>query len=166
MRTRKPNRFKNYDYSCPGYYFVTICVYKMQSVFGIIENEKIKLNNYGRIVERNLNQIPNIFKEIEIDEFIIMPNHVHGVIIIDVVDANFASTTDRTKMLLSKVIQQYKRSCTIEIKKNGLFDFKWQRSFYERIIRNENELLNIRKYIRNNPLNWSLNETIIENLIL
>ncbi len=97
-----------------------------------------------------------------------MPNHIHGIIVInDVGDANFASPTpDRTKMQLSKLIQQFKRAVSLQIKSMNLKqDFYWQRSFYDRIIRNENELFNIRRYIKQNPLNWEL-EKGFENLVL
>ncbi len=76
-------------------------------------------------------------------------------------DANFASPTDRTKMVLSKLIQQFKRSVTIKIKSTQQYsNFKWQRSFYDRIIRNEKELFNIRKYIQQNPLKWGFEKDI------
>ena len=104
-----------------------------------------------------------------------MPNHIHAIIIIG--DAKIASPTlrnvqrnkenivptDRTKMVLSKIVQQFKRICTIEIRNNGLPDFKWQRSFYDRIVRNEKELFNIRKYIEQNPLKWEIEQKYVEN---
>jgi len=96
-----------------------------------------------------------------------MPNHIHGVIIINgVEDAKFASPTDRTKMELSKQIQQFKRAVTMKIKSRKYkTNFNWQRSFYERIIRHETELFNIRRYIHQNPLKWDL-EKGIKNLSL
>jgi putative transposase len=110
-----------------------------------------------------------------------MPNHIHGIIIINslpdknimpVGETNFASPTtspifyDRTKMELSKLLQQFKRAVTMKQKEiANESDFKWQRSFYDRIIRNEKELYHIRKYIEQNPLKWEL-EKDIENLPL
>ncbi len=114
------------------------------------------------------NKIEILHKNIELDYYVIMPNHIHGIIIInDVGDANFASPTiDRTKIELSKLIQQFKHAVTLQIKSMNLKPiFKWQRSFYERIIRNEKELFNIRKYIEQNPLKWEL-EKDTENLVL
>ena len=172
IKSRKPNRLKVYDYSLPGYYFITICTNNMQKLFGIVKEGKMILNKNGILVYQNLIKIPKINKEIELDEYVVMPNHIHSIIINngEVVDAKFASTTvdtDRSKMTLSKVIQQFKRACTIDIK--GItpqIDKLWQRSFYDRIIRNEKELYNIRKYIRENPLRWDIEKNIPQNLDL
>ncbi len=169
ISNRKTNRHKLHDYSAAGYYFVTICVKNMHCILGKVENEKMILNLLGNLVEQFWKNIPKIYTSIEIDEFIIMPNHLHGIIVINVGDANFASQNivkwnahfafptnndDRTKMFLSKVIQQFKRICTIEIRKAGSKNFNWQKSYYDRIIRNEKELYNIRKYIKYNALKW------------
>jgi len=193
MRTRKPTRLKFYDYSLPGYYFVTICGNKMKCVFGDVRNDKMLLNEFGKIVNENLKKISILNKNIEIDKFIVMPNHIHAIIIVG--DANFASQngdnkrnakfgntknemfentrnarfafpTDRSKMVISKIIQQFKLACTIDIKKLGSTNFKWQRSFYDRIIRNERELYNIRNYIQQNPMKLELAEDMVENIEL
>lgn len=130
------------------------------------------VNDFGKIVAKNLLRINILHNNIEIDYFIVMPNHLHFILIVNVVDAKFASTTneppeDRTKMLVSKIIQQFKRASTLEIKQQNAGEkFRWQRSFYDRIIRNEKELYNIRKYITENPLKWQLEKNITENLEL
>lgn len=176
MRHRKPNRLKYYDYSNRGYYFVTICVQDMKCIFGEIVNKEVKLNDYGKIISESLKKIPIIHNILDLDYHVIMPNHLHAIIIVG--DAKFASSiecniqdinenivpTDRTKIVLSKIIQQFKRICTFEIRNKGVKNFKWQRSFYDRIIRNEKELLNIRKYIHQNPLKWEIEKNSIENL--
>ena len=113
----KPNRLKCFDYSNVGYYFLTLCTYKHQLLFGSIENSKIILNNCGKIVKKNLIKIKEIYEYIEVDYKVIMPNHIHLILIVG--DANFASPTqsnNRTKMTISKVIQQFKRQCTIDIR--------------------------------------------------
>lgn len=106
-----------------------------------------------------------------------MPNHIHGIIIINknVEDVNLTTPIrtfnvkkhhetkieDRTKMELSKIIRQFKRAATLKIRKEeGDYAFKWQRSFYNRIIRNEKELFNIRNYIEPNPLKWNVDNDI------
>jgi REP-associated tyrosine transposase len=165
MKYRKPNRLKYYDYSNGGWYYITICTQDHKNLFGKIIKDKMILNNSGKIVDECWKKIAQLHKNIELDFYVIMPNHIHGIIIINYVieDAKFASSTyDRTKMQLSKLIQQFKRSVTLRIKavKPGL-KFKWQRSFYDRIIRNEKELFNIRKYIQQNPLKWNLEKGTI-----
>lgn len=79
---RKSNRLRNFDYSTSGYYYVTICTKERQEYFGNIINNKMVLNVYGEIVEYHWLEIPKHFPNIELNEFIIMPNHVHGIIII------------------------------------------------------------------------------------
>ena len=161
MKIRKPNRLPVYDYSNPGWYFVTICTHNHEPYFGEIINGKMILNPIGIITDNCWKNIDTLHKHIELDYYVIMPNHIHGIIIINslpVMDANFASITiDRTKMELSKIIQQFKRAVTIKIKESVDYsEFKWQRTFYDRIIRNEKELYNIRRYIEQNPLKRDL----------
>ncbi len=162
MKERKVNRLKDYDYSQDGYYFVTICTRNREEWFGEIQSGKMILNGCGEITKNLWVEIPKHFKNVGLDEFIIMPNHIHGILII-VGNAYMRSLQNRTKMLLSRIIQQYKSSVTREI--NSLqndFCFKWHKSFYDHIIRNEKTLNNIREYIVNNPLKW---ESDIENKI-
>lgn len=182
MKNRKRNRLAEYDYSNPAWYYVTICTQNHKEYFGEIRNGKMILNRTGKLVNQLWKNIEILREHIELDNNIVMPNHIHGIIIINkyVGDANFASSiqtfnvknnhetkiADRTKMELSKIIQQFKRAATLKIRKEkGDSAFKWQRSFYDRIIRNEKELFNIRNYIELNPLRWGLDNDI-ENLEL
>jgi len=177
-KNRNSIRLREYDYSKSGWYYVTICTKDHKEYFGKVKNEDMILNDIGKIADEYWRKIPLHFPYSSLDKHIIMPNHIHGIIIIDCKkDAKFASSTnntsmnvgdanlasqDRTKMELSKIIQQFKRAVTIKIKYNKpISNFKWQRSFYDRIIRNENELYNIRKYIQQNPLKWDLERNII-----
>ena len=81
-RNRKPNRLRNYDYSQAGYYFVTICTQNKQLLFGKIIDRQMVTNDAGRMVERTWNELPKFYRGIQIDQFQIMPNHLHGIIII------------------------------------------------------------------------------------
>jgi len=163
VRERKSNRLRNYDYSESGYYFITIRTNNREECFGRVEGDEMHLNEFGEIARNFWAGIMIHFKCVGIDEFSVMPNHVHGILIIEEVgNAYMRSLQDRTKMLLSKIIQQYKASVTRKI--NSLqhdFHFGWQKSFYDHIIRNEESLNNIRHYIRHNPLKW---ESDIENI--
>jgi len=167
MTKRKPNRLKDYDYSQDGYYFVTICTKDRAELFGNVEDNEMVLNQYGRTAEGFWKKMPIHFGGVEIDEFRVMPNHLHGIVIIrnelasHVGNAYMRSLQDRTKMLLSKTIQQHKASMSRRINslQNALC-FQWQKSFYDHIIRNEASLQHIRQYIVYNPLKWGLD---IEN---
>lgn len=165
MKQRKKNRHSQYDYSAVGYYFVTICCADHKDLFGDIFRGAIRLNRIGKIVDNNWRMIETLHKGIELDEYIIMPNHIHGIIIITEDYNETSHEDDRTKMTLSKLIAQFKRQCTIDVKQKFNFTEKlWQRSFYDRIIRNDKELYRIRKYIIQNPLKWEIEKGDFENL--
>ena len=167
MKNRKPNRLRNYDYSQNGMYFITICAKDRFECFGEIKNGRMILNNPGKIAENLFLKIPNHFSSAFLDEFVIMSNHIHGIIEINVGNAYMRSLqSDRSKMLLSKVIHGYKSSVTREfnrLKKYNV-DFKWQKSFYDHIIRNEISLNKIREYIQTNPEMWKRDRNNVENL--
>lgn len=173
---RRSIRLMDYDYSDFGFYFVTICTFKRELYF---DNLKIK-----KIVELYWKQIPNNFKDVKLNTFIVMPNHLHGIIIIKNVRARFIAPNvdiaqnavyhtgfDKSnpynwhqkynpmlsrKPILGKIIRYYKAKTTHKIRKSiGEKDyFAWQRNYYEHIIRNQKELNQIRDYIINNPKNW------------
>lgn len=146
---RKRMRLEEYDYSNNAYYFITICVNDESEVFGKVENNCVCLNNYGILIEKILLDLSERFNSVEIDYYVIMPNHFHCIFILE-------NESDKSKESISNIIGAFKSITTIELYKMGLSDFKWQRSFYDRIIRNENELFNIRRYIEQNPLKWEL----------
>jgi REP element-mobilizing transposase RayT len=173
MKERKLNRLKDYDYSKNGYYFVTVCTKNREEWFGRIDGDELRLNEFGDIAKNFWAEITGHFERVGIDEFSVMPNHVHGILIIeeDMVgnaymrsnqrNAFMHSLRNRTKMLLSKIIQQYKASVTRKINSlENVFHFGWQKSFYDHVIRNDRSLDNLRQYITSNPLKWELD---IEN---
>ncbi len=172
-RRRKPNRLRDFDYSQSGWYFVTICVQNRECLFGRIENGKMILNQFGEIVEKCWYEIPQHFPDVTLDEFVVMPNHVHGMVVIrnDVMKNRHVvgnaymrslqspSSPDRTKMALSKIIHGFKSAVTREINKiQNQFCFQWQKSFHDHIIRNEKSYWAIKEYIRNNPAHWTFDE--------
>lgn len=169
VHKRKPNRLLGYNYNLEGYYFITICTQHRIKYFGSIKNNEMILNKYGRIAEKFWQKIPNHYKNVAIDEFIIMPNHIHGIIQIVGAEQCSAPTicsgaehcsapTGRNKNygLLSKMVKSFKEMVVKQIhQKFNDYKFQWQRSFYDHIIRNEKGLYNIREYIINNPLMWN-----------
>jgi len=159
MRERKIIRLQGYDYSNPGYYFITMCVHNRENIFGSITDNELILNKYGTIAKNCWFELPEHFPFCEIDEFVVMLDHVHGIIKI-VGDINIVG--DRHSYPLQEnikpqykklpvIIGSYKSAVTKLIHQSGRCDFKWQRSFHDRIIRNENEFNRIKKYIKNNP---------------
>jgi REP element-mobilizing transposase RayT len=169
---RQSIRLKEYNYSQPGEYFVTICTYEKKCVFGKIIEEKIILSPLGEIAKKCWEEIPEHFPNVRLDEYMIMPNHVHGIIVItkrrDLInqiptEINFPLMKN-PKMTLGKIIRNYKARSTKYIHDSGYVDFQWQSLFYDRIVRGDKELNNIRNYITDNPLKWYLDEENPNNI--
>ena len=163
---RRSIRLPGYDYSQAGYYFVTICCYQRQCLFGEIVNGKMQLNQYGEIVKEEWLRSSIIRQEIELDWYIVMPNHFHGIVIINSVGAKgFSPSISRSKQSmksksLSSLITGFKSSVTKNINRirHAPGTPVWQRNYYEHIIRTEASLDRIRTYIDNNPLSWYLDQ--------
>jgi len=177
LHNRKSPRLISWDYSNPYWYFVTICTNNHINYFGEIKNEKLFHNKLGLYAEECLKNIPAHYKNVDVDYCVIMPNHIHAIIIINPVgtchgmsgkDDNpglrHASTLQNIS--LGNIVGSFKSAVTKWAYLNGYKKFKWQRSFYDRVIRNENELFQIRKYIELNPLAWDIEKNISENLEL
>ena len=167
-------RLKEWDYSNPWWYYVTINTKDHVEYFGKVENEKMQLNEIGKIVDEYWNQIPKHFKLTELDSYVVMPNHVHGIIIINetqnVETCHGMSLQSKKnefskpiKNSLSVIVNQFKGAVKRYCNKCNAEKFEWQRGFYDRIIRNEKELFN-RKYIEQNPLRWDLEKSQPENI--
>ena len=131
----------------------------------------MRLDDIGQIVTDCWQAIPEHFHNTVLDEFVVMPNHIHGIIVIKGNDflknsGDGVGNNDRCSLrnarnmqLLPKIISQYKSSATRIVRKRwGDHIFSWQKSFYDHIIRNDEDLYRIRTYIQNNPLNWTLDE--------
>jgi len=178
-KNRKLNRLKGYNYAQDGWYFVTVCTKDRKHFFGKIINGEMRLSKIGKMAEKFWQEIPAHFPDVKSDEFIIMPNHIHGIIIIEnniVGNKNFCSLRWQTKWArsLSSVIRGFKigvkrwcRENNYVLNKNFCSaQFAWQKSFYDHIIRTEKSLNKIRNYIYNNPLRWELDRNNSENLLM
>ena len=168
IRNRKLNRLTGFDYSNEGYYFVTICVKDKTEWFGEIKDGRMMLNEYGKIVLRCWNDLLNHYMNTKLDEFIIMPNHLHGILSIVVRNARERSLHYRIRSVrkiksLSELIGAFKTTSSKLIHRAGLLEFQWQKSFYDHIIRNEQDLTRVREYIVNNPLKWEEDEENIKS---
>jgi REP element-mobilizing transposase RayT len=164
---RKLNRLPEYDYSLPGYYFVTICTQDKHEWFGEVKDESMLSNANGKIVEWQWMWLAKQYSYLELNEFIVMPNHVHGIIIIDPdpVGNGRDRSLQNTKSL-SSLIGAFKTTSCKQIHKSGIPTFKWQKSFYDHIIRNDKSLFEIRQYIHYNPLKWHLERSLPSNLYM
>ncbi|MFV1872586.1 MAG: transposase [Oleiphilus sp.] len=175
---RRSIRLKTYDYSQPNTYFVTICSQHRACLFGGIQDGKMFLNNPGLMTIKWFQKLPIKFLNLQCDEFICMPNHIHLIIHITELDTQLCVGTHprvrpikkcelpyndqtNTNTNIPTIVQWYKTMTTNEyicgVKQNGWPSFNgklWQRNYWEHVIRNENELNQIREYIQTNPISW------------
>lgn len=158
---RQSTRLQGYDYTQSGAYFVTICTYQRIHLFGHIRDDKMKLSPAGEIASRLWRAIPRHFPQIELDAFVVMPNHVHGIVVnLGATDRSPAHKTQQggsQSGSLGAVIGQYKSSVTRHLRKlpNAVNHPIWQRNYHDRIIRNEREYNYIREYMLTNPARWA-----------
>ena len=163
---RQSIRLRGYDYSQPGAYFITLCTQNRECNLGEIMNGEMKFTVRGFIIDEFWSKIPDHFPNVELDEFIVMPNHVHGIIVINdellgkknIKETNTegGETPPLRKTTLGQVIAYYKYQTTKIINQvdNTPGLRVWQRNYYERIIRNHKILELARQYIFQNPFRW------------
>ena len=183
---RRSIRLKDYDCSQDGAYFVTVCVKDHACLFGYVGEREMNLNEYGQLVMKCWETIPGHFPHVRTDEFIIMPNHVHGIVFVNNCrgevsspDSIIIKSTQQggepsggagtsegveapplRKITLGRIVAYFKYQTAKQINQNRNTPGTpvWQRNYYEHIIRDEKELQAIREYIRYNPLNWDEDE--------
>ena len=143
---RKPNRIPQYDYSTPNYYFITICTHNRNCLFGTVEN----LNGFGQIAAEVLLEIPKHFPHASVDKFIVMPNHIHAIIVL-------RDTPVPQRQSLSVILGQYKATVSKRIHRSMPDKQIWQKSYYDRVIRNEQNYRDAWRYIDENPVRWYVN---------
>ena len=169
---------KGYDYTQPGAYFVTICTQNRACLFGTVADGDMQLNNAGKIAKAAWYEVPARFPSVCLDGFVVMPNHVHGIIMVGAqfiapqktpptnVGAQFIVPPDgfgtgtinqgviNHAPTLGEMVRAYKAASTRLIRQAGTPDFAWQRNYYEHIVRDEESLDRIRQYILDNPARW------------
>lgn len=186
MPSRKQNnrrsiRLRDFDYSSPGEYFITICTQNRKCLFGKIIDGEMESNEIGIIARKFWQQIPDRYENVNLDAFVVMPNHIHGIIGIEYslesrpagvihelplqIDDRENYRKSRRKMYLPKIIGWYKMNVSKQsnIILDNTGDRFWQRNYYEHIIRNEKSLHQIRDYILNNPASWKEDQNHPEN---
>ena len=138
--SRKSARIPNYNYASYNYYFVTICTHNRRCIFG----NPGSLNIMGKIAKEQILHIPDHYKNILVDHYVVMPNHIHMIIKLESDQYN-----------LNQIIAQYKSGVTRIIRESFSDISVWQRSYHDHIIRNQREYEKIWNYIEGNPLKWN-----------
>ena len=185
MHRRYSLRLKSYDYAMAGAYFVTICAQDRVCLFGDVVAGAMCLNEAGQMVAALWNDIATRFSGVEIDQFVVMPNHLHGILVLP--DAGATTTTATTMRAttrvattdslivgeplvgadarLGDVVGAFKSIATVGyisgVKTKGWPEFRgrlWQRNYYEHVIRDETELDRIRRYVDDNPARWEFDD--------
>jgi len=176
-------RLKNYDYSSNGVYCITICTQNRECHFGHIRDYQMRLSISGNIAVKYWEEIPKHFQFISLDEFVVMPNHIHGIIIIDQTKLNnnthdgrdvamqrlYAGNNPKMSKIspksgsLASAIRSYKSICTKTINQQiPNNNFHWQTRYYDQILNNKKSLYDVRQYILNNVINWEDDSLFLE----
>lgn len=160
-RNRRSIRLFSYDYSQNGAYFVTVCTQNRECLFGEVVHGEMRLNHAGQIANQCWRNIPTHFPHVDIDEFILMPNHIHGILVIDGRGTACRAPTGEqfgkpVSGSIPTIIRSFKSAATKRVNEShGTPGTKlWQRNYYEHIIRDDDELNRIRQYILDNPAQW------------
>jgi len=155
---RRSIRLKDYDYSQEGAYFVTICTQKHKPLLGEIRNAEMVLNEYGKIVAECWQWLSKQYRHVALDEWVVMPNHMHGIVIICRGGSRTAPTENYKP--LGRLIGAFKTTSTkrINVLQSTSGNRVWQRNYYEHVIRNEDDLNEISQYILDNPVQWDMDE--------
>ena len=155
---RKPTRLKEYDYSTPGAYFITICTKGRKQLLsriivgtGVLDCPQNILTNFGEIANKHLINMSNFYENIKIEKYVVMPNHIHLLARISEIDKQCgpSKTPVPTNSLISQFVSTFKRFCNKEYDKNI-----WQRSYHDHIISGEKDYQKIWEYIDNNVIKW------------
>ena len=171
LRGRRSMRLRGYDYAAAGLYFVTVCAYDRACLFGEVVDGQVQLTDAGRILETCWRAIPDHCPHTTLDSWVVMPNHVHGIIVLGATHAGtihvralHAGTHVRATHAsplragsLGAIVGSFKSAVTRRINAlRGGGGTVWQRNYHEHVIRNERDLRRIRRYIADNPVRWSL----------
>src|SRR5882724_7742579 len=144
---RKKLRLVDFDYSTPGYYFVTVCVSARRCILGDVDESRASLHDLGQLVSEVLQRTPQRHPNVRLDAFVVMPNHLHALL-----------ELAGTEVSLPAVMGAFKSLSTNAARGAGMIaDAKlWQRGFHDHVVRDDAGLDRLREYIANNPLKWHL----------
>ena len=139
-------RIPGYDYSTPGYYFVTSVTHERRCLFGEVKNDVMHLSDLGKTVEAAWKELPERYEGIEHDMFVFMPNHLHGIVVLD------------GNCPLSGVMMKFKSWTGHQFAQRNPGATLWQKSYHDHVVRGDEDLAQLREYFSNNPLKWALDE--------
>jgi putative transposase len=160
---RRSIRLENADYARPGIYFVTICADARRSIFGCFENSRFSPSRVGQIVHESWTAIPEHFPRVDIDQFVVTPNHIHGILVFHpIVGAQHRCALPQVTALhhsgassLAEVVRSFKAIVTRRAHEELCWKgCVWQRNYFERIVRDGQEFADTCRYIAENPLRW------------
>ncbi|HEY3296915.1 MAG TPA: transposase [bacterium] len=164
---RRSVRLRDFDYASNGAYSVTVCTRQRECLFGEIKDGELILNDLGRMVEKAWREIPNHFPSVFLDTFVLMPNHLHGILLIDNGRTGTACRAPTTESYqhpvpgsVSTVVRSFKAAVTKRVREQSGDPFVviFQRGFHENVITSRGEHLALRAYITRNPLAWDEDE--------
>jgi putative transposase len=160
----EPTRLRDWDYRARGWYFITICTKNRAALFGEVESGLIQLSRLGVIADSELQTLHTHYKNVTVDIHVVMPNHIHAVIMID---GDHAFTPNPRPMKikasafispeagsLSAIVRSYKSGVTLRVREAGFSKEIWQPRFHDHLLRGDVTIAAVRDYIRNNPANW------------
>jgi putative transposase len=152
---KRPARLSNWDYGANGQYFVTICADQRHPYFGQIEESGLVPSKLGEYAIRCWGSIPEHYPFVQLDEFILMPDHLHGILSFGKKNRSEwkANQFGPQHQNLATVVRGFKMAVTSFAQANAI-EFKWQSRYFDRVIRNDYELDRVREYIRENPVKW------------
>lgn len=163
---RRSIRLKGYDYAQAGAYFVTICARGRECLFGEVADGEMRLSAWGAIVARCWDDLPGHYATVELDAFAVMPNHVHGIIVLTGPTAGGTTDSlDKTRHALPEIVRAFKAFSARRINEaRGMVGTPvWQRGYYEHIIRTERSLGRIQEYVATNPALWEADQLHPDN---
>lgn len=165
-KKRRSIRLAHYDYSQCGAYFITLCVHDRACLFGAIVEGSMNLNHLGELVVSEWQRTAHIRANVEIDQFSVMPNHLHGIVVITDFGRGVSHTPSEKlrspSQTLGAIVRGFKAATTKRINevRQTPGAAVWQRNYYEHVLRNDDELGRIQQYVINNPLQWALDRKI------
>jgi REP element-mobilizing transposase RayT len=151
---------QSFDYAQPGAYFLTICAFERNSLFGRVRGDAVELSEIGRVVNAAWRELPRRFAHVQLDAYVIMPNHLHGILLLRRRESRDRARSEAyqkpVRGSLPTIVRSFKATASGRIKEAGiqLPHPVWQRNYFERVLRTGKEVMAATRYILENPARW------------